>query len=388
LTKSSESKIRSLKKKGAEIGDGVFIHETAEIISKDIKIGDSVYVGENTRISARSLFLGDGVRIGRNCILKSNQIRIHENSKLGDDNDIQPYELFQMGRASHFGNQTNIRGREVTFGDEVFITNGFRVGGGGRNEPDAILTVGDRCTMHNNFINVARQVTIGNDVGFSPETILITHGYWQSVLEGYTATFAPITVHDWVIIGMRAIILPGVEIGESTTVGAGSVVSRSLPAKCVAAGIPAKVIKSNYPTPISDQKQNDIMIDILHRYKDLLSDKGYSVVRVDEIEEGVLLEFERNGSRTNISFFRESPIPSQAFNAGFNIVLTFGNEVEQANTTIMNLKTLKILGEVNPVVQDLRDFLRRYGIRFFGYGFFESLPPQIALDLDDELGEM
>ncbi|MHA2068279.1 MAG: DapH/DapD/GlmU-related protein, partial [Candidatus Thorarchaeota archaeon] len=329
-----------MKKKGAEIGDGVFIHKTAEIISKDTKIGNSVYIGENTRISARSLFLGDGVRIGRNCILKSNQITILENSMLGNDNDIQPYELFQMGKTSHFGNQTNIRGRVVTFGDEVFITNGFRVGGGGRNEPEAILTVGNRCTMHNNFINVARQVTIGNDVGFSPDTILITHGYWQSVLEGYAATYAPITIHDWVIIGMRAIILPGVEIGESTTVGAGSVVSRSLPAKCVAAGVPARVIREDYPTPISDQRQNDIMVDILHRYKDLLSDKGYAVVGVDEIEDGVLLKFERNGSRTNISFFRESPIPSQASNAEFNVVLTFGNEVEQANTTIMNLKAL------------------------------------------------
>ena len=44
-------------------------------------------------------------------------------------------------------------------------------------------------------------------------------------------------------IGGGAVILPGVEIGEGTTIGAGSVVTRSIPARCVAVGNPAKVIK-------------------------------------------------------------------------------------------------------------------------------------------------
>lgn len=44
-------------------------------------------------------------------------------------------------------------------------------------------------------------------------------------------------------IGGGAVILPGVEIGEGTTIGAGSVVTRSIPARCVAVGNPCKVIR-------------------------------------------------------------------------------------------------------------------------------------------------
>ncbi|NBO65248.1 MAG: sugar O-acetyltransferase, partial [Acidobacteria bacterium] len=40
-----------------------------------------------------------------------------------------------------------------------------------------------------------------------------------------------------------AIILPGVEIGAGTTIGAGSVVTRSIPANCFAAGNPCRVVR-------------------------------------------------------------------------------------------------------------------------------------------------
>ena len=44
-------------------------------------------------------------------------------------------------------------------------------------------------------------------------------------------------------IGGSVVILPGVEIGEGTTIGAGSVVTRSIPARCVAVGNPCRVIR-------------------------------------------------------------------------------------------------------------------------------------------------
>ena len=44
-------------------------------------------------------------------------------------------------------------------------------------------------------------------------------------------------------IGANAIILPGVTIGENTVIGAGSIVTKSIPSKVVAAGNPAKIIK-------------------------------------------------------------------------------------------------------------------------------------------------
>lgn len=55
---------------------------------------------------------------------------------------------------------------------------------------------------------------------------------------------APITIEDDVWVGAHSIILKGVTIGARSVIGAGSVVTKSIPADCVAAGNPCKVIKS------------------------------------------------------------------------------------------------------------------------------------------------
>lgn len=56
-------------------------------------------------------------------------------------------------------------------------------------------------------------------------------------------TARPITIGENVFIGCNSLILKGAEIGDNTTIGAGSVVTGKIPANCVAAGNPAKVIK-------------------------------------------------------------------------------------------------------------------------------------------------
>jgi len=47
------------------------------------------------------------------------------------------------------------------------------------------------------------------------------------------------------LIGTRAIILPGVKIGDEVVVGSGSVVTKDIPSNCIVAGNPAKIIKYN-----------------------------------------------------------------------------------------------------------------------------------------------
>jgi acetyltransferase-like isoleucine patch superfamily enzyme len=60
--------------------------------------------------------------------------------------------------------------------------------------------------------------------------------------ENFKATFAPIIVEDYVFIGPRAIILPGVRIGKGAVVAAGAVVTKDVAEFTVVGGVPAKPI--------------------------------------------------------------------------------------------------------------------------------------------------
>jgi Acetyltransferase (isoleucine patch superfamily) len=99
------------------------------------------------------------------------------------------------------------------------------------------------------------RITIGDHSGIGPGTHIyaVSHpvdpnerlaysidgsfSFWQGIT-------APITLGRNVWIGGRSIIFPGVTIGDNTTIGAGSVVTKSIPAGCLAAGNPCKVIRS------------------------------------------------------------------------------------------------------------------------------------------------
>lgn len=97
-------------------------------------------------------------------------------------------------------------------------------------------SVGHRCELDGRG-----GLRIGRNVNVSSEAMLWTaqHDYRRP---GFATVFAPIEVQDWVWIGPRVIVLPGVTIEEGCVVAAGSVVTRSTTSWGVYAGIPARRI--------------------------------------------------------------------------------------------------------------------------------------------------
>jgi maltose O-acetyltransferase len=109
------------------------------------------------------------------------------------------------------------------------------------------ITVGAR--VFSNFGLVALDVAtirIGDDVQIGPNVQLLTatHPVDADLRRAKWESGAPITIGDNVWLGGGAIVLPGVGIGDDTVVGAGAVVTRDLPARVVAVGNPARVVRS------------------------------------------------------------------------------------------------------------------------------------------------
>lgn len=137
----------------------------------------------------------------------------------------------------HLGNNVSINvpfhcdhGKNIFIGDNVII--------------------GMNCTFVDNA-----EIHIGNQVMIAPNVQIYTASHpvlpqerlvenWKEKGQPFFRTYAkPVMIEDNVWIGGGSILLPDVTIGKNAVIGAGSVVTRSIPANCIAVGNPCKILR-------------------------------------------------------------------------------------------------------------------------------------------------
>lgn len=215
-----------MRMQGYAIGTGVRLGFGSVLEGDSIKLGNGVQIAARTVIKAGSIHLGEGVTIGRNCLL-----------------DAQTIEI----------------------GDYTEITSDVRATG--FPHPRSLLKVGRHCiVMYYTYIDTSREVRIGDHVGIGGHCLIFTHGSWMNSMQGYPVQFDAVSIETGAWLPWRVFVMPGSKIGAHSLVGAGSLVRGSIPAECMAAGLPAKVLKPLGPKPLDLQGRGKLAEKIIQEF--------------------------------------------------------------------------------------------------------------------------
>ena len=145
-------------------------------------------------------------------------------------------------------------GNNITIGDYSYILNGLRIEAikeFGRQKFYPHIEIGDRVEIGQNcHISCVDHIVLEDDVTLAPNVMIndSTHGYKEAgvPIERQDLTHAPIRIGKGSLIGYGAVILPGVNIGEYSFIGAGCIIAKDVPSHTVVCNHENMVMKTAY----------------------------------------------------------------------------------------------------------------------------------------------
>ena len=315
------------------------IFSPSVIEAEEVVFGENITIGCGVHIKAKRLY------IGSNTTIYSNNIIIADSFNLGSECIVQ--------------NNSVIKGTTISIGDRTRILHDAEIGGGSCLDPWSELVVGNDCYIGSyTHINIARKVSIGDEVGIGRGTCIFTHAAYLSSLDGFPVKFAPVQIGNRVWIP-GATINPGVVIGDNCVIGVGSVVTKNIPEGSFAAGTPATVRKyRQFPANLDIDSKVEIIAKIveiaLQRYG-----LPYSV-DLDRIS-GICFEAGEYCISVYRTFEDGSLKPEKK-----NIIIVLEEVVIEKldrKLTIINLFDKIISGFQDEFIEKLRQQFRRNGVR-------------------------
>ena len=277
--------------------------------------------------------------ISKNAIIESNDIQIGKNVVIGDNVEIRCPEKIHIGDNSVLTKDIKINCTSFEAGEYLFMCDRVEIGRGGSYGPNSRVKIGKHVGIfEGTVINPSEEVEIGDDTGIGGDVMIWTHGAWLDVLQGFPADFGPVKIGSNVWLPARSVVLPHVTIGNDVVIGINSIINRSLPDGCFAAGSPCKVIKENvYPKQLTQDEKTNIVEGIIKDWCVLCEMKGITrTIKIRYENEKIFL------------------------NQGYD-------------ETIYNIEDREIKGYMNNVAEDLRDYLRRRGIKIYTGKPFKSI---------------
>ena len=152
-------------------------------------------------------------------------------------------------------------GSVISLGSHVTLDSSARANPLGGSSPcvlrtmtsTARLSLGDRVGLSSSVIVAGNSIEIGEDTILGAGSMVLDNDFHAlgpgfSWLTEYSKNSKPVKIGRGCFIGARSIILKGVTLGDRVIIGAGSVVTKDVPAYSVAAGNPARIVRT-LPNP-------------------------------------------------------------------------------------------------------------------------------------------
>lgn len=304
------------------------------------------HLGNNSWFIGESFIVGKDFKIGSNNIIRVKNFIAGDFVTIGSDNNLLISEYFKIGDCGFISNNNNFTALDVEFGDYIYLDSNVLIGHGGKFGFSSTLKVGKYCMICANVrLNVNYPIEIGDNVGIGENVDFWTHGSFLPVLQGFPSQFGPIKIGSKVWITSKCTILPNVVVGDNVVLSIGTVINRKIASGSLCSGNPVKILHKNiFPRKISDDDKCKLINESLDEYKKLMSYKN--------------IEFE----------------------------FIFENLYLRTKDIIFNFNNMEIKGELGIIEEDLRDFLRRKGFKFYtGKPFKSILPPNFKSLLDFEI---
>ena len=316
----SEEKIHLYREAGHEIGKGCIIGRGAVLIGNRIVLGDNVSIAGGTYIESPEIRLDHDVRIGSQGNLVASRLQI---------------------------------GAHTRIGDRVIID----ISGGRNIDSDFVCGV-DCLVASDCYVNVCHRVELGDHVALSPRSMIFTHSYWQSVLDGYSAQFGPVSMANDSWLGANAQVLPKISIGEGAIVMSGSILTTSVKRHTFVGGNPAKEIKSAIKKSLTAAQKMNILEELFALFSTHLCHHGHEA-RLDNPRTI------RLGNIPDITHIMLSEKVEPGPATSISLALEFGEATLDESFETYVVEEQCRVGSPSSVGRLLTEFLRRRGISFY-----------------------
>lgn len=324
----SPLKVLWYRMRGAKIGKHVKIGLLSVIEADEIEIGDYTSIGFLTFINCRKIRLGKRVKIHTMAAIDTGKVFIDDDSVIMEQVVI---------------------GGMLTARSEIVIGKRVKV-------------------FPYSFLNPTEKITIEDEVGIGGANYIFTHGSWQSELDGFPVGFGPVTIKKGAWFPWRVFVMPNVTVGEHATIGAGSIITKDIPARSLAAGSPAKVLRTEeqYIKNFTPEEKNEKCLGYMNAMVEHTNYLGHPTHVLVNTDKEVTFSVSLKGKKIVISYvFAINETPKA------DIVISLNPIDSKLKATLLDTgRIFFCLGSKETVFRNseewylVRDFFSRYGVRF------------------------